>query len=77
MAVKTESEVGVDSKVGPAIVNTPKVWVKIRSITLHDEHKEMILNGSKLNDVINSAQTLVKEQFPELMGLQLTLLLKK
>ena len=38
----------------------------------------MILNGFKLNDlVINAAQTMLKEQFPELMGLQSTLLLKK
>jgi len=38
----------------------------------------MILNGSKLNDIIiNAAQMLLKEQFPELMGLQSTLLLKK
>ena len=38
----------------------------------------MILNGFKLNDlVINAAQMMLKEQFPELMGLQSTLLLKK
>ena len=38
----------------------------------------MILNGFKLNDlVINAARTMLKEQFPELMGLQSTLLLKK
>jgi len=61
-----------------AEVETRKVWVKIYSITLHDEHEEMILNGSKLNDlVINAAQLLLKEQFPELLGLQSTLLLKK
>ena len=40
-----------------AEVETSKVWVKIHSIKLHDKHKEMILNGSKLNDlVINAAQ---------------------
>ena len=61
-----------------AEVETSKVWVKIHSIKLHDEHKEMILNGSKLNDlVINVAQLLLKKQFLELLGLQSTLLLKK
>jgi len=82
LAVEAEKvspiEVGADSQVGPACVDTRKVWVKISSITLYDEHKEMILNGSKLNNVvINAAWMLLKEQFPELMGLQLTLLLKK
>ena len=54
-------------------------WVKKGSITLYDEHKQMILNDdSKLNDlVINAAQTILKKHFPELMGLQSTLLLKK
>ena len=39
----------------------------------------MILNDDfKLNDlIINAARTILKKQFPELMGLQLTLLLKK
>ena len=32
----------------------------------------------KLNDlIINAAQTILKKQFPKLMGLQMTLLLKK
>ena len=54
------------------------MWVKIHSITLYDEHKEMIVNGSKLNDlVINAAQMLLKEQFCKLLDLQSTLLLKK
>jgi len=57
-------EIGTDSQVD---VETCAVWVKKYSITLYDEHKEMILNGSKL--VINAAQIMLKDQFPELMGL--------
>ena len=55
------------------------VWVKNGNITLYDEHKQIILNNDfKLNDlIINAAQTILKKQFPELMGLQSTLLLKK
>ena len=55
------------------------VWVKKGTITLYDEHKQMILNdNSKLNDlIINAAQTILKKQFAELMELQWTLLLKK
>jgi len=38
----------------------------------------MILNGSKFNDMmINAAQIMHKDQFPELMGFQLTLLLQQ
>ena len=55
------------------------VWVKKGNITFYDEHKQMILNDDfKLNDlIINAAQTILKKRFPELMGLQSTLLLKK
>jgi len=60
------------------IVEGRIAWVKKGSITLYGEHKEMILDGSKLNDlVINAAQAMLKEQFPDLLGLQSTLLLKK
>ena len=47
------------------------VWVKKGSIIFYDEHKQMILNDDfKLNDlIINAAQTIMKKQFPELMGL--------
>ena len=43
-------------------------------------HFMMSVNNDdfKLNDlIINAAQTIPKKQFPELMGLQTTLLLKK
>ena len=54
------------------------IWMKIGRITLQEEHKEMILKGSMLNDVIiNAAQFLLKEQFPDIFGFQSTLLLEK
>ena len=37
-------------------------------MTLHFTHKETILQGSMLNDVIiNAAQVILKEQFPDLL----------
>ena len=54
------------------------MWMKIGRITLQHGQKEVILNGSMLNDVIiNAAQFLLKEQFPDILGLQSTLLLEK
>ena len=54
------------------------IWMKIGRITLQHGQKEVILNGSMLNDVIiNAAQFLLKEQFPDILGLQSTLLLEK
>ena len=54
------------------------IWMKIGRITLQQGHKEVILNDSMLNDVIiNAAQLLLKEQFPDLLGLQSTLLSEK
>ena len=54
------------------------IWMKIGRITLQQGHKEMILNGSMLNGVIiNAAQFLLKELFPDLLGLQSTLLLER
>ena len=63
---------------GQITAKSHTVWIKKGSITLYD-HKQIILNDdSKLNDlIINAAQTMLKNQFPELMGFQSTLLLKK
>ena len=47
------------------------MWMKIGRITLQEEYKEMILKGFILNNVIiNAAQFLLKEQFPDILGLQ-------
>ena len=76
-AVEVKSVIELDS-CNQIDAETRTIWLKKGSIALYDEHKQMILNGFKLNDlVINAAQTMMKEQFPELMGLQSTLLLKK
>ena len=76
-AVEVKSVIELDSY-NHIDAETRKIWLKKGSIALYDEHKQIILNGFKLNDlVINAAQTMLKEQFPELMRLQSTLLLKK
>ena len=63
---------------GQITAKSHTVWIKKGSITLY-YHKQIILNDdSKLNDlIINAAQTMLKNQFPELMEFQSTLLLKK
>ena len=51
------------------------VWVTIRDIKLTEADKRMILGGEKLMDQhINSAQRLLRAQFPKLNGLVLSLL---
>ena len=76
-AVEVKSVIKLDS-CNQIDAETRTVWLKKGSIALYDEHKQMILGDFKLNDlVINAAQMMLKEQFPELMGLQSTLLLKK
>ena len=76
-AVEVKSVIKLDS-CNQIDAETRTVWLKKGSIALYDEHKQMILGDFKLNDlVINAAQMILKEQFPELMGLQSTLLLKK
>ena len=51
------------------------VWTKVDSIVLSRRDKEKISNGEMLDDlVINSVQVLLKKQFPDLLGLQSTLL---
>ena len=73
-----QKELPIEIEPDDQIVEGRIAWVKKGSITLYGEHKEMILDGSKLNDlVINAAQAMLKEQFPDLLGLQSTLLLKK
>ena len=52
-----------------------QVWSSINGITLSLTHKNGILEGEKLDDlVIDTAQNLLKSQFPRLSGLQSTLL---
>jgi len=65
-AVKIEqvSPIEVGAEDSQADIEAYVMWIKKHSITLYDEHKEMILNGSKLNDmVINAAQLMLKDQF--------------
>ena len=53
-------------------------WVKTGRTTLLDSHKNTILHGNPLNDAIMSfAQKLLKKQFPNINGLQNTLLQAK
>ena len=53
-------------------------WVKTGRISLLTSHKTKILNGNELDDAImNFAQRLLKKQFPDVNGLQNTLLQAK
>ena len=55
-----------------------KGWVQLGGIVLTSSDKENILAGEKLNDCqINMAQGLLKQQFPEVTGLNSTLLQAK
>ena len=48
-------------------------WIKEHNLYIAD--KECIENGSEVSDnVINAAQTLLKHQFPHILGFQNTLL---
>ena len=48
-------------------------WIK--ELNLYMADKECIENGSEVSDnVINAAQTLLKHQFPHILGFQNTLL---
>ena len=58
--------------------NLDSEWVKTGCISLLISHKKKILNGDELNDAIMSfAQKLLKKQFPNINGLQNTLLQAK
>ena len=51
------------------------VWMKIQDITLTLEDKHIVLDGHRLKDQhINSVHRLLKQQFPSLNGLRLSLL---
>ena len=51
-----------------------QVWVTRGRFVLTMSEKEMIFQGEKLNDrVVNVAQQLLHKQFPQLVGVQLTL----
>ena len=53
-------------------------WVKTSRTTLLNSHKTAILDGNLLDDtIINFAQKLLKKQFPNINGLQNTLLQAK
>lgn len=53
-------------------------WVKVGHVHLLSSHKERILNGEELDDmIINFAQKLLKKQFPHIDGLQNTVLQTK
>ena len=50
------------------------VWTNLENITLYMEDKQKILGNDLLNDdYINTAQNLLKRQFPSLTGLESTL----
>ena len=51
------------------------VWTKVDSIVLSRRDKEKISKGEMLDDLVrNSVQVLLKKQYPDLLGLQSTLL---
>ena len=54
------------------------IWLQRGKITQHFIQKKTILQGSMVSDVIiNAVQVILKEQFPDLLEFQSTLLLKK
>ena len=58
-----------------SVVGFNNVWLKIQDITLTLEDKHVILHGLRLSDQhINSVHRLLKQQFPSLNGLRLSLL---
>ena len=58
--------------------NLDSEWVKTGHISLLTSHKTKILDGKELDDAImNFAQRLLKKQFPDVNGLQNTLLQAK
>ena len=58
-----------------SMVGSNNVWLKIQDITLTLEDKHIILDGLRLSDQhINSVHRLLKQQFPTLNGLRLSLL---
>ena len=59
------SDVGADSQ----------VWIRFRRIILSPMDRETISNGDKLNDkIVNTVKTILKQQFPMLLGLHSTVL---
>ena len=53
--------------------NDKDIWVRTGTIDLFNVDKESIMKGEQLNDeVINTAQLIIKKQFPTLVGLQST-----
>ena len=75
--VKTEH---IDSK--PVKTHLPqdngKTWVKVKDISLTYHDKDILEKGEKLSDKhINLTQRILKEKFPKINGLRLTLLQDK
>ena len=58
-----------------SVVGFNNVWLKIQDITLTLEDKHIILDGLRLSyQHMNSVHKLIKQQFPSLNGLRLSLL---
>ena len=58
-----------------SVVGSKNVWLKIQDITLTLKDKHIILDGLRLSKQhINSVYRLLKQQFPSLNGLTLSLL---
>ena len=75
----SQSEVQVidddDSNQSKSPVPAADRWIMIDKTVLYQKDKEVLLNGKWLNDAyIACAQQLIKQQFPKVSGLQLTLL---
>ena len=61
-----------DAEIDELMLQSVPIWLQRGKITLHFTNKETILQGSMLNDVIiNAAQVILKEQFPDLLGFPL------
>ena len=66
-------KVDVDlTRTSPASVAKREVWIAFQNgLVLYNEHRRIISDGEWLSDLhINAAQTLLKQQFPHVPGLQ-------
>jgi len=54
-------------------VKTNKIWVICNGYRLYHQNKQQLLSGKELNDMhINGTCSLIKQQYPEIGGMQLT-----
>ena len=52
----------------------PDIWIICNGYRLYNKNKQQILNGKELNDIhINGACALLREQYPEIGGMESTL----